>query len=145
LKNKKSNTLENKEKMEGELMTFKGLQKWYSGEFKKAGWVVLAVTKGHHHKALWYRHSLVHLLRSIETKMKTVVGQDERSELQIMYANTQILLDYVNRTFAEAIQRAMAERDVREVVEVRTVSGQSPRAQSVMQQFTAPLTQAFGM
>lgn len=120
--------------MEGELMTFKGLEKWYCKEFEKLGWVVLGVSNGHHFKALMYRHSLKHLLKAIGVKMRNVSGQDTLNELEIMSRHTQILLQYVDTTFAEAIRRAIAEKEF----EVQQ-GGRSPRSYGgVLPQFTAP-------
>lgn len=111
--------------MEGELKTFKALEKWYKAEFEKLGWIVLAVSQGHHYKAWMYRHSLVHLLRALETKMRNVSNQDTRKELDIMYNNTTVLLNYVDNTFRESLLQKEGELSPR-------------RSPSILQQFTAP-------
>jgi hypothetical protein len=123
--------------MQDDVMTCKGLSKWYSKEFEKAGWVILAVSKGHDFKAMMYRHGVKHLLKALELKRTTVTSVDKRSELDIMIRNTQILLQWIDSSFSEAIQRAMIEKEQ---------YGMSPRSYtlpqqgSVVQSFTRPFT-----
>lgn len=96
--------------MEDNLMTFKSLEKCYKHVFEKAGWVVLAASKGHKMKVVEYHHSITHLLNSLNNKLENVDDSDKAQDLQIMIDNAEFLLIFVNNTILNAVADTIQEK-----------------------------------
>jgi len=80
-------------------MTFAALQKWYSSEFEKLGWMILAENRGMNEKVNSYKTSLKYLLHSLELKMKDLKDVDKKHDLKLMIYNVDVLMKHVNKDF----------------------------------------------
>jgi hypothetical protein len=79
--------------------TYHGIHKWFTAEFEKLGWMVLAQKKGYNDKIVAYKHSLQRLKNAIETKIASIHEQDRKDDLLIMHKNLLILMDHVHQDF----------------------------------------------
>ena len=79
--------------------TCAGLEKWYTMEFEKLGWMVLAKERGMNEKVMMYKHSLDHLSKSLQHKMDFHVCKDDRDDLMIMLQNVEVLQKHVEKDF----------------------------------------------
>lgn len=97
----KSNKKEKSSKMDECCeMTFHALQKWYTSEFEKLGWMILAQNRGMKDKIESYKMCLKHLHKSLEMKIKDVHDIDTKHDLELMKHNIEILTKHVNKDFA---------------------------------------------
>jgi hypothetical protein len=79
--------------------TFHGIHKWYTAEFERLGWMVLAQNKGYKDKITTYKHSLMRLKNAIETKIASIHELDRKDDLLIMHKNLLVLIDHVHHDF----------------------------------------------
>jgi hypothetical protein len=79
--------------------TCAGLEKWYTTEFEKLGWMVLAKERGMNEKCMMYKYSLDNLCKSLQHKMDFHVCKDERDDLMIMLQNVEVLQKHVEKDF----------------------------------------------
>ncbi len=77
--------------------TFNGLHDWYNAKFEKLGWMLLAKAKGNYSKVTQYKKGIKNLLTSIQHVMNEYVDIDKQHDLQVLYANTQTLYQFVMR------------------------------------------------
>jgi hypothetical protein len=107
-KSKKSNMIKNKTRKSKRMglcegfccdATCAGLEKWYTMEFEKLGWMVLAKERGMNEKLIMYKHSLDHLHKSLQHKMDYHVCKDDRDDLMIMMQNVEVLQKHADKDF----------------------------------------------
>ena len=79
--------------------TYHGIHKWYTAEFERLGWMVLAQNKGYKDKITTYKHSLMRLKNAIETKIATIHELDRKDDLLIMHKNLLVLINHVHDDF----------------------------------------------
>ena len=79
--------------------TLHSLTKWYTEEFEKLGWMVLAKKHGYYDKIKCYKHSLYRLKDAIETRLKVIKEEDRAYDLKMMLNNVSILIDHANKDF----------------------------------------------
>lgn len=80
-------------------MTFCALSSWYSSEFEKLGWMILADNRGFTDKIESYKMSLNRLLKSLKMKIKDVKDLDKKHDLELMHHNVEILIKHVEKDF----------------------------------------------
>lgn len=77
--------------------TMHGLHHWYSCEFEKLGWMVLAKAKGYDYKIANYKRTIKHLLASIEHVMSEYKDPDNKHDLKVLHMNTMCLWGFVSK------------------------------------------------
>ena len=80
-------------------VTMHKLNEWYTAEFEKLGWMVLAQSRGMIDKISMYKTSLNHLKKSLEHKLTHLKDTDKKQDVHIMLHNVKILIDHVNKDF----------------------------------------------
>ncbi len=80
--------------------TYCSLAKWYTAEFEKLGWIVLAKSKGKEYKVKHYLETLDHLIEAIEHKLTHIKDSDKKDDLHIMLNNSRILKEHAQKDFA---------------------------------------------
>jgi hypothetical protein len=80
-------------------VTYYGLHKWYNALFEKAGWMILAHSKGYHEKIKNYKLSIECLKDQLSKKYKKMKDKDKKEDLRIMLLNTEVLMKHINRDF----------------------------------------------
>lgn len=76
-------------------MTMDGLQKWYTSQFDKLGWMVLAKAKGCGHRVTTYKKTVKHLKSSIEHLMTEYKDPDRIHDLKVLHMNVVHLNDFI--------------------------------------------------
>ena len=79
--------------------TLHGLNKWYTEEFERAGWMILAYKHGYHDKIKCYKHSLYRLKDAIETRLKVIKEEDRAYDLKLMWENVNTLIAHISGDF----------------------------------------------
>jgi hypothetical protein len=82
------------------IMSIRDIQHWYTHEFKKLGWMILANESGETEKLHCYKKSLEHLKDHIERRMKKYVDRQSKVDLEIMHNNVSVLQRHVNKDTA---------------------------------------------
>ena len=79
------------------IISIHDLQCWYTHEFEKLGWMILAYEYGENDKLHCYKQSLEHLKDHIERRMKKCVDRECKTDLSIMHENVSVLIRHVNK------------------------------------------------
>ena len=75
--------------------TMKGIHEWYSAEFEKLGWMVLAKAKGYNEKVNAYKKAIDHLLKTIEHVKDEYEDANRKHDLNVVHMNTEVLKEFV--------------------------------------------------
>jgi len=76
--------------------TFHGLNQWYTMEFEKLGWMILAKHRGYNDKIVSYLNSLMRLQEALEHKLTHLKESDRKEDVEIMLNNLAVLIEHAN-------------------------------------------------
>ena len=78
-------------------VTYNGLHSWFQKVFKKSGWMILELDKGHKDSIKHFLNEIEHLERAIRHRLIRIQEQDRIDDLNILLANLKILKNHFNK------------------------------------------------